>query len=240
MLLATFCVSCGEKTKDTAVKSVENIENNGDDSIANTVAEADVNKEKIEEIAKESAKNTNVLDATAEVGKEAIDLSAKHPKEVVKNSSQNTKDGIRNAEEKTKDVEVANKLTETVAEKPAKNTGAVVSNAEENAKGTDVAVGKAKQSFEGFWNMGEDNTIIEIKAENGTYVGRIASSDNAKAKIGGLILKDVKSVDGIWKGKLYSPRKNEWFDAVLKTEGNLLLITVNSGRMSKTLKWSKA
>lgn len=97
----------------------------------------------------------------------------------------------------------------------------------------------AQTSLGGLWNMGQDNTIIEIKAENGTYQGKIASSDNANAKIGSLILKEVKSVDGIWKGKLYSPRKNEWFDAVLKAEGNKLLLTVKSGWMSKTLEWAK-
>lgn len=97
----------------------------------------------------------------------------------------------------------------------------------------------AQTSLNGIWNMGQDNTTLEIKAENGTYQGKIASSDNANAKIGSLILKEVKSVDGKWKGKLFSPRKNEWFDAVLKVEGKKLLVTVKSGWTSKTLEWAK-
>ena len=97
----------------------------------------------------------------------------------------------------------------------------------------------AQTSISGIWNTGQDNTKIEIKGDNGVYEGRLISSDNANAKIGKLILKDVKSVSGTWKGKLYSVKKNKWFDAVLKAEGNHLLVTVSSGWNSKTLKWSK-
>lgn len=97
----------------------------------------------------------------------------------------------------------------------------------------------AQTSITGIWNTGEENTKIEIKGINGVYEGRIASSDNPKAKIGNLMLKDVKSVGGTWKGKLYSVKKKEWFDAVLKVEGNQLLVTVSSGWKSKTVNWSK-
>ncbi len=87
--------------------------------------------------------------------------------------------------------------------------------------------------------MGRDNTKIKITEDNGTYEGRVVSSDNANAKIGNLILKNVKSVGGEWKGKLYGPKKKEWFDAVLKVEGKQLLVTVKSGWMSKTVEWTK-
>lgn len=95
------------------------------------------------------------------------------------------------------------------------------------------------QSIAGIWNMGQDNTKIEITEGNGVYEGRVASSDNANAKIGSLILKDVKSVDGKWKGKLYAPKKKEWFDTTLKVAGKKLLVTVKSGLMSKTVEWTK-
>jgi len=97
----------------------------------------------------------------------------------------------------------------------------------------------AQESLGGTWNMGQDDTTIEITKNNGIYEGRVASSDNANAKIGNLILKDVKSVSGKWKGKLYSPKKKEWFDATLKVEGKQLLVTVKSGMMSKTVEWTK-
>ena len=98
----------------------------------------------------------------------------------------------------------------------------------------------AQEALTGIWNMGEDNTKVEITKSNGIYEGRIASSDNANAKIGNLILKDVKLVNGKWKGKLYAPKKKEWFDAVLKVEGKKLLVTVKAGMMSKRLTWKKA
>lgn len=97
----------------------------------------------------------------------------------------------------------------------------------------------AQQSIAGIWNMGQDNTKIEITEDNGVYGGNIASSDNSKAKIGKQLLKDVKLVDGEWKGKLFAPKKSKWFDAVLKEKGNQLLVTVGSGFRSKTLTWTK-
>ena len=97
----------------------------------------------------------------------------------------------------------------------------------------------AQASLDGIWNMGQDNTKIEITEDNGSYVGKIVSSDNANAKIGNIILKDVKSVGGKWKGKMYSPKRNEWYDAVVALEGKQLLLTVGSGFKSKTLKWIK-
>lgn len=96
-----------------------------------------------------------------------------------------------------------------------------------------------ESSLGGIWDMGQDDTKIEITKNNGIYEGRIASSDNANAKIGNLILKEVKSVSGKWKGKLYSPKKKQWFDAVLNVEGKKLLVTVKSGVMSKTVEWTK-
>ena len=71
-----------------------------------------------------------------------------------------------------------------------------------------------ESSLGGIWDMGQDDTKI-------------------------VILKEVKSVSGKWKGRLYSPKKKEWFDAVLKVEGKKLLVTVKSGVMSKTVEWTK-
>lgn len=97
----------------------------------------------------------------------------------------------------------------------------------------------AQQSLAGTWNTGQDNTQIEISSTQGVYSGKIIASDNAKAKIGRLLLKDLKSVGEEWKGKLYSPKKNKWLTAVLKEKGDQLLVTVKAGMMSKTLKWKR-
>lgn len=98
----------------------------------------------------------------------------------------------------------------------------------------------AQQSINGIWNTGQDNTEIEIKSENGIYDGKIISSENSNAKKGTLILKDVKSVSGKWKGKMYSPKKKEWFNAVLELKGGKLMVKVKSGFMSKTVEWTKS
>ena len=98
---------------------------------------------------------------------------------------------------------------------------------------------KAQESIGGIWNMGQENTKIEIKENKGVYEGRLKSSDNENAKIGNLILKEIKLVGKEWKGKLYSPRKGKWFDATLKLSGNTLLVTVNGGWKSKTVEWTK-
>lgn len=97
----------------------------------------------------------------------------------------------------------------------------------------------AQQAPAGIWNTGKENTKIEIAEVNGVYEGKIVSSDNAKAKIGKQLLKDIKLVDGEWKGKLFAAKRGKWMDAVLKEQGNQLLITVQAGLMSKTIEWAK-
>lgn len=97
----------------------------------------------------------------------------------------------------------------------------------------------AQESLGGIWNMGQDNTKIEITQNNGIYEGKVFYSDNPNAKKGSLILKEVKLTGGKWAGKLYSPKNKQWFDAVLVVKGKQLLVTVNSGWMSKTVKWAK-
>jgi len=95
------------------------------------------------------------------------------------------------------------------------------------------------QSLVGVWNTGEDNTKIEITEDKGVANGKILSSDNVKAKIGNQILKDFKSSNGAWKGKLYAAKKGEWYDAVLKENGSQLDITIKVGWMTKNITWKK-
>ncbi|MEL6255001.1 MAG: hypothetical protein AAFR87_23540 [Bacteroidota bacterium] len=97
----------------------------------------------------------------------------------------------------------------------------------------------AQQSIAGIWNTGKENTKIEITEVDGLYQGKILSSDNDKAKIGKLILKDIKSVRKGYKGKLFAAQKGEWMNAELKEKDNKLSITVSAGFMSKTVEWFK-
>ncbi len=98
----------------------------------------------------------------------------------------------------------------------------------------------AQSSLSGIWNTGQENTKIEIKTENGIYIGKIISSDNPNVKKETHILKEVKSESGKWKGKLYSLKKKKWFDAVLELKGSKLMVTVKSGWTSKTVEWTKS
>ncbi|MFK7770512.1 MAG: hypothetical protein AB8F94_00180 [Saprospiraceae bacterium] len=89
----------------------------------------------------------------------------------------------------------------------------------------------AQQSLLGIWNTGEYNAKIEISKENGVCNGKILSSDNANAKIGNQIIKDVKLERGLRKGK--------WYDVVLKPKGKELEIKIAVGFIKKTLNWTK-
>jgi hypothetical protein len=91
----------------------------------------------------------------------------------------------------------------------------------------------AQQSVEGLWNSGQDNTQIEIISTT----GKIYSSDNDKATVGKLIIKELKKTENTYKGKLHLIRRNRWVDAVFVRNGNYLNVTISAGWQSKTLKW---
>jgi len=98
---------------------------------------------------------------------------------------------------------------------------------------TSVSI-NAQQIIVGLWNTGQDNTIIEIIGNT----GKIQSSDNEKATVGKLIIKDLKKIDNTYKGQLYLIRKDRWVDAVFVPNGNYLNVTISAGWQSKTLKWN--
>lgn len=95
------------------------------------------------------------------------------------------------------------------------------------------------QSIDGIWNTGEDNTKIEITEDNGVFSGKILSSDNSNAKLGNEILKNLTFNNGEYKGKMYAAKKEKWYDAVLKENGNQLEVKIKVGMMKKSLSWSK-
>lgn len=91
----------------------------------------------------------------------------------------------------------------------------------------------------GVWNTGQDNTLVEITNVEGRYIGKLISSDSPDAKIGNLLLKDLKSVGGVWKGQLYAPKRGAWYDATVEAKGDRLIIKVGSGLTSKTITWTR-
>ncbi len=98
----------------------------------------------------------------------------------------------------------------------------------------------AQTDISGTWTFGYKNTIVNISEKDGIYSGEIASSDNPKAKIGKQILKDFKQKKSGWTGKLYSARRNKWFDVVIKNVDDTLEIVVSAGFRKKTIVWKKA
>ena len=97
----------------------------------------------------------------------------------------------------------------------------------------------AQTSITGVWNMGKDNSLIDIKEANGINTGTVISSDNAELK-GKLLLKDVKLVGQEWKGQLYVPRLGKWADVTIsKKDSSRLLVAVSAGLASRTVEWVK-
>lgn len=91
----------------------------------------------------------------------------------------------------------------------------------------------------GVWNTGKENSKVEVMAVDGGFIGTLISSDNENARIGTQLLKDVKPDGNGWKGSLFSPRRGEWYDATLEMDGEVLVITIGSGFLSKTVKWKR-
>jgi len=96
-----------------------------------------------------------------------------------------------------------------------------------------------QSNLRGAWDTGEDNTIIEITEIDGKTTGKIKSSDNPKAKIGNVILKEVNKNGRIWVGKIYAAKRQEWYDAEITQKGDVLEIKINVGLFSKTVEWKK-
>lgn len=97
----------------------------------------------------------------------------------------------------------------------------------------------AQQPVSGIWDTGKNNTKVEITQANNSYRGKVISSDSNKTKTGNQLIKDIKLVDGVWKGKLYNPNKEKWYDATFSKKNDELHIVVDAGMMSKTVKWKK-
>ena len=98
---------------------------------------------------------------------------------------------------------------------------------------------QSKTDISGVW-LAESNTQIEIVAKNGIGSGKILSSDNEKANVGSMILKDLKKDgDESWEGQIYSAKKEAWYDVEIEREGDELQLEVSVGFFSKSLTWKK-
>ena len=92
----------------------------------------------------------------------------------------------------------------------------------------------------GTWNTLEDNTKIQISEQNGILIGKIKSSDNIKAQVGRLILKDLTKNGNSWNGKIFAAKKNEWYDVEITAKKNALNLKIQVGFLHKNLTWEKS
>ena len=98
---------------------------------------------------------------------------------------------------------------------------------------------QSQSGITGEWAVGKQNTLVKIQQQNGVYYGEIKTSDNPKVKIGKLMVKDLKQTRGKWRGKIYAPKRKEWYDAEFTPKENSLEITIKVGFMSKTINWKR-
>ena len=98
---------------------------------------------------------------------------------------------------------------------------------------------QSNASLAGEYIVGEQNTIVKIEQQDAMYSGKIMSSDNSKVKIGKLMVKDLEQTRGKWKGKLYAPKRKEWYDAEFIPKENSLDVKIKVGSFSKTMEWIK-
>ena len=92
----------------------------------------------------------------------------------------------------------------------------------------------------GHWTFGEQNTVVNLEQHNRVYSGKIISSDSPKVKIGTVLVKELKQTKGSWKGKVYSPKRKDWYDAVFKTKKDKLKIEISVSRFyKKTIEWTR-
>jgi len=92
----------------------------------------------------------------------------------------------------------------------------------------------------GTWNTLEDNTKVQISEQNGILIGKIKSSDNTKAQVGRLILKDLIKNGNSWSGKIFAVKKNEWYDVEITSKKDALNLKIQVGFLYKNLTWEKS
>jgi len=97
----------------------------------------------------------------------------------------------------------------------------------------------AQSNIEGVWSTGEYNTKIEISEIKGQIKGKIKSSENEKAEIDKVILKNLKINEDKWIGEIYSVKRKRWYNVVIIPHQEVLELKIGTGFSSKYLQWKK-
>ena len=92
-----------------------------------------------------------------------------------------------------------------------------------------------QESVNGIWDLGKENTHVEIYQNGDIWEGKVISSDNEKMKAGILMLRNLVYEDGVWKGEFYIPKMKSWGKATLVRDGNNIRMTVKKSLMKKKI-----
>lgn len=97
----------------------------------------------------------------------------------------------------------------------------------------------AQNDISGIWNTGEDETKIEIKRLESEWKGRVLSSNNSDFKPNTVVLRKLTKKGELWRGQIYAPKRNEWYNVEITQKENLLSLEVSLGFLSRTIEWER-
>ena len=97
----------------------------------------------------------------------------------------------------------------------------------------------AQETIEGKWDVGKNNTIVEIYKTDKGWEGKVFSVNKEKIKEEKIMLKELVKKGDYWKGKLFAPPINGWLKATLKLNGEILEVTASNWLMKKTKEWER-
>jgi uncharacterized protein (DUF2147 family) len=103
-----------------------------------------------------------------------------------------------------------------------------------------ITYSSAQQSIEGLWETGKEESIIDISLSSEQLIGKIKSSNNKKAEIGKIILKELRKEGNKWVGKIYAAKRKKWYHVEIISKEDVLELKIGSGLMSKSLQWNKS
>ncbi|WP_375582817.1 hypothetical protein [Cyclobacterium xiamenense] len=103
-----------------------------------------------------------------------------------------------------------------------------------------LAFPPSHEPIEGVWHTGQDNTRIEIIQDQGEWLGKIRSSDNDLVRIGKIVLKDLEKHADVWTGKIFSPKRDRWFEVEITPTETKLHLLVSAGFSQKQVEWTRS
>jgi hypothetical protein len=96
---------------------------------------------------------------------------------------------------------------------------------------------KVEPLIKGVWLTGTDGGKIATYRKDGEWFGKLVASSNKDVQLGTEVLRNFTLVDGTWRGKVYSIKRDQLADATIEPSSDKLVIEVSIAFFSKTLEW---